>query len=168
MLHAYRFNPPGILHPVTVIYELNYGETELKRVEARRSRHLRLGLPFNRPLLRIANALNFNLVKDSVGSKSRGKGLPMLKDVHFGIPSSGVSGGIISLVQGSYEYYQMALMTRSSICALLKAGDALIVLYRLSFLGLDSSVIHLSTFLLIGMSGTCWHSKSGVLCAYQI
>ncbi|KAJ8752047.1 hypothetical protein K2173_001073 [Erythroxylum novogranatense] len=104
-LHAYHFNPPGILHPVTVIYELNYGETELKQVEARRSLHLRLGLPFNRPLLRIANALNFNLVKDSVESKSRHKGPRMLKDVHFGIPSSGVSGGIISLVQGSYEYY---------------------------------------------------------------
>ncbi|KAJ8773270.1 hypothetical protein K2173_028447 [Erythroxylum novogranatense] len=43
-------------------------------VEARRSLHLRLGLPFNRPLLRIANALNFNLVKDSVESKSRRKG----------------------------------------------------------------------------------------------
>ncbi|RVW75161.1 putative Ufm1-specific protease [Vitis vinifera] len=29
----------------------------------------------------------------------------LLRDVHVGIPSSGVSGGVVSLVQGSYEYY---------------------------------------------------------------
>lgn len=29
----------------------------------------------------------------------------MLKDVHLGILNSGVSGGLASLVQGSYEYY---------------------------------------------------------------
>ncbi|XWS37169.1 hypothetical protein CRYUN_Cryun19dG0019700 [Craigia yunnanensis] len=44
-LHPYHFSPPGIAHPITVIYELNYGETEMKQVDARRSLHLRLGLP---------------------------------------------------------------------------------------------------------------------------
>lgn len=103
-LHPYHFSPPGISHPITVIYELNYGETEMKQVDARRSLHLRLGLPFDRPLLRIANALDLS-AKDRSTDTSRRKGASLLKDVHLGIPSSGVSGGTVSLVQGSYEYY---------------------------------------------------------------
>ncbi|XP_016514038.1 putative Ufm1-specific protease isoform X2 [Nicotiana tabacum] len=101
--HPYHFLPPGLLHPITVLYELSYGETELKQVETRRSLHLRLGLPFDRPLLRISNAI------DLVGKKNTGssvqKGSSLLKDAHLGIPCSGVSGGVSSLVQGSYEYY---------------------------------------------------------------
>nr|XP_004299176.2 PREDICTED: probable Ufm1-specific protease isoform X2 [Fragaria vesca subsp. vesca] len=100
-LHPYHFNPPGVLHPITVIYELNYGETEMKQVEVRKSLHVRLGLPCDRPLLRIASALDFSgLRNDPIR-----KGTTLLKDVHIGIPSSGVSGGSVSLVQGSYEYY---------------------------------------------------------------
>ncbi|KAJ4835741.1 hypothetical protein Tsubulata_048854 [Turnera subulata] len=30
-LRPYHYNPPGLLHPITVVYELNYGETELKQ-----------------------------------------------------------------------------------------------------------------------------------------
>ncbi|XVF54605.1 hypothetical protein PTKIN_Ptkin05aG0195100 [Pterospermum kingtungense] len=103
-LHPYHFSPPGISHPITVIYELNYGETEMKQVDVRRSLHLRLGLPFDRPLLRIVNALYLSK-KDHSTDSSRRKGTSLLKDVHLGIPSSGVSGGTVSLVQGSYEYY---------------------------------------------------------------
>ncbi|KAL3342764.1 hypothetical protein AABB24_026681 [Solanum stoloniferum] len=102
-LQPYHFLPPGILHPITALYELGYGETELKQVETRRSLHLRLGLPFDRPLLRISNAI------DIVGKKHSSslvqKGSSFLKDVHLTIPSSGVSGGVASLVQGSYQYY---------------------------------------------------------------
>ncbi|KAM2820206.1 hypothetical protein PS2_038532 [Malus domestica] len=104
-LHPYHFSPPGVLHPITVVYELNYGETEMKQVEVRKSLHLRLGLPFDRPLLRIANALDFSTSSDVVRSDAKWKGSSLLKDVHVGIPSSGVSGGSVSLVQGSYEYY---------------------------------------------------------------
>ncbi|WCJ36184.1 Ufm1-specific protease 2 [Euphorbia peplus] len=104
-LRCYHFNPPGLLHPITVIYELNYGETEVKQVEIRRALHMRLGLPFDRPLLRVANALDFSATKDISGRNSRRKGYSLLKDVHIGIPNSGVSGGIVSLVQGSYEYH---------------------------------------------------------------
>ncbi|KAH7858264.1 hypothetical protein Vadar_021831 [Vaccinium darrowii] len=103
-LHPYHFSPPGFLHPVTVIYELRYGETEMKQVEARRSLHLRLGLPFDRPLLRIANAINLSTTS-SARRHSTWKGSPLLKDVHLGIPSSGVSGGVVSMIQGSYEYH---------------------------------------------------------------
>nr|POE64035.1 putative ufm1-specific protease [Quercus suber] len=104
-LHPYHFNPPGVLHPITVIYELNYGETEMKQVEIRKSLHLRLGLPFDRPLLRIANVLDLSTTNVGGRSDSIRKGSTFLKDVHIGIPSSGVSGGSMSLVQGSYEYY---------------------------------------------------------------
>lgn len=104
-LLPYHFIPSGFLHPVTAIYELSYGETELKQVEVRRSLHQRLGLPFDRPLLRIANAINFSSTKDNTKDKSYLKGSSLLKNVHRDIPSSGVSGGIASLIQGSYEYY---------------------------------------------------------------
>ncbi|CAN1136560.1 Probable Ufm1-specific protease [Linum perenne] len=104
-LRPYHFNPPGLLQPITVIYELNYGETEMNQVEVRKSLHWRLGLPVDRPLLRIANALNFSSVKDNAAKNFGRKGTSLLKDVHVGIPVSGVSGGVTSLVQGSYEYY---------------------------------------------------------------
>lgn len=103
-LHPYHFCPPGFLHPVTVFYELTYGETEMQQVEFRKSLHLRLGLPYDRPLLRIANALNLSKFKD-IGDDTVQKGTYLLKDVHVGIPTSGVSGGVASLVQGSYEYH---------------------------------------------------------------
>lgn len=128
-LRPYHLNPPGVLHPFTVFYELSFGETELKQgmlftcldwkitewgvycvvhgglqggihlfkffafatipdvnewywfinsfllsaVEVRRSLHSRLGLPYDRPLLRIANALDFSRSKSS-GSESLQKG----------------------------------------------------------------------------------------------
>ncbi|KAG2399241.1 Ufm1-specific protease [Vigna angularis] len=100
----YHFSPSGILHPITVFYELSFGETEMKQVEVRRSLHSRLGLPYDRPLLRISNALDFSKVKSN-GMISLQKGSTLLRDVHFGIPSSGVTGGTVSLVQGSYEYF---------------------------------------------------------------
>lgn len=103
-LKCYHFSPPGILHPVTVFYELSFGETEMKQVEVRRSLHSRLGLPYDRPLLRIANALDFSKLKNS-GIVSLQKGSALLRDVHIGIPSSGITGGTVSLVQGSYEYF---------------------------------------------------------------
>ncbi|KAK8929050.1 putative Ufm1-specific protease [Platanthera zijinensis] len=104
-LQAYHFLPPGILHPITAVYELTYGEREVEQSEKRRSLHSRLGLPLDRPLLLIANAL-------TCGRKSNNflrNGYPYLKNVHTQIPSSGVSGGVISLVDGSYEYYHYLL-----------------------------------------------------------
>lgn len=103
-LKSYHFSPPGILHPITVFYELSFGETEMKQVEVRRSLHSRLGLPYDRPLLRISNALDFSKLKNN-DIVSLQKGSMLLKDVHTGIPSSGVTGGTVSLVQGSYEYF---------------------------------------------------------------
>lgn len=45
----------------------------LSAVEVRRSLHSRLGLPYDRPLLRIANALDFSKLKNS-GTISLQKG----------------------------------------------------------------------------------------------
>ncbi|KAF6176990.1 hypothetical protein GIB67_027790 [Kingdonia uniflora] len=104
-LRPYHFCPPGVLNPVTVIYELNYGETEMKQVEIRRSLHLKLGLPLDRPLLLISNSLTFATNKGTLGSNSTRKVSTLLKDVHADALSSGVSGGLISVVDGSYEYY---------------------------------------------------------------
>ncbi|QHO16194.1 Tobamovirus multiplication protein [Arachis hypogaea] len=36
---------------------------------------------------------------------SKNNGSTLLRDVHIGIPNSGVSGGSVSLVQGCYEYF---------------------------------------------------------------
>lgn len=107
-LCPYHFLPPGILHPITAIYELRYGETEVKQSEIRKSLHSRLGLPLDRPLLRVANALSFGS-KGIIGGNSTWNGCPLLRDVHTEIPSSGVFGGIISLIDGSYEYYHYLL-----------------------------------------------------------
>lgn len=43
-------------------------------VEVRRSLHLRLGLPFDRPLLRIVNAISLSRTKDNSMGNSTQKG----------------------------------------------------------------------------------------------
>ncbi|KAJ3671714.1 hypothetical protein LUZ60_007793 [Juncus effusus] len=103
-LCAYHFLPSGLLIPITAIYDLKYGELEEKQSELRKSLHLRLGLPLDRPLLRMANALNFGS-KDKKGGKISRDGSSLLRDVHLEIPKSGVSGGVMSIIDGSYEYY---------------------------------------------------------------
>ncbi|KQJ91629.2 hypothetical protein BRADI_4g39067v3 [Brachypodium distachyon] len=103
-LCPYHFIPPGLLIPVTAIYDTRYGEIEEKQSELRRNLHCRLGLPLDRPLLRISNAVTFDGIGGRDKSSSR-NGSSLLRDVHREIPSSGVSGGIVSLIDGSYEYY---------------------------------------------------------------
>ncbi|KAJ3701688.1 hypothetical protein LUZ61_005393 [Rhynchospora tenuis] len=104
-LCPYHFHPTGFLIPVTAIYDLKYGEMEEKQGELRKSLHLRLGLPLDRPLMRIANALKFGH-KDKRGSNATRDGSSsLLRNVHFEVPASGVSGGVLSLTEGSYEYY---------------------------------------------------------------
>ncbi|KAK1295125.1 putative Ufm1-specific protease [Acorus calamus] len=74
-LCPYHFYPPRITHPITAIYELSYGERELRQAEIRKFLHSRLGLPLDRPLLLIANSLNFG----NKGSNSTEHGSPLLK-----------------------------------------------------------------------------------------
>lgn len=77
---------------------------------ARTQLHLLLGLPTNRPLLRVASALDFAAPAGSAaegGSGSSGGGVGgrlLLADVHAGLAPSAV-GGSVHLVQGSYDYH---------------------------------------------------------------
>ena len=59
-------------------------------------------MPPDRPLLRTCNALGEGA--DAAG----GVGTPipgLLRDVHVGLPPSGLKNGRVSLLQGSYEYF---------------------------------------------------------------
>ncbi|KAH7404682.1 hypothetical protein KP509_15G037900 [Ceratopteris richardii] len=101
-LCSYVFCPPGFAHPISCIYNLNYGESEFKTVEWRKLLHQRLSLPMDRPLLRRANALSFT--QNEFGAQKQGT--QRLSNVHVNMPtSSGVVGGQCSLIHGSYEYY---------------------------------------------------------------
>ncbi|KAG2628779.1 hypothetical protein PVAP13_3KG412900 [Panicum virgatum] len=70
-LCPYHFIPPGLHIPVTTIYDTRYGEIEEKQSELRKELHIRLGLPLDRPLLRISNALTFGGMGKRVKSTSR-------------------------------------------------------------------------------------------------
>eukprot|EP00743_Colponemidia_sp_Colp-15_P003545 GILK01003826.1.p1 GENE.GILK01003826.1~~GILK01003826.1.p1 ORF type:complete len:638 (-),score=106.95 GILK01003826.1:70-1932(-) len=101
-LCAFQFQPEGIPHTLTAIYPLDHKFTEIGDAEhpvlltERRLLHQRIGLPMNRPLIRVSNAIPLHPSTDrSV----------RLKDVHVGLPPSGVVDGTQYLVQGSYLYF---------------------------------------------------------------
>ncbi|XLR34687.1 hypothetical protein S83_062587, partial [Arachis hypogaea] len=90
-IKPYHFTLPHVLHPITVFYELSFGETEMKQVEIRRSLHTRVGLPFDRPLLKIANALDFSKLKiGGLGSQQKGNKFNFTQGCTVGISNSGV------------------------------------------------------------------------------
>eukprot|EP00887_Chlorella_sp_A99_P003427 scaffold7.g3427.t1 len=100
-LRAMHFWPPGAAHHVTVVYPLPTpaSDAEEAALAGRRAAlHALLGLPPNRPLLRVAHAAALDGAPDS------GAGSGRLADVHEGLPPSGV-GGSVHLVHGSYDYY---------------------------------------------------------------
>ncbi len=81
--------------------------------------HSLLGLPSNRPLLRVANALELSPAGGAGGAAAAGAGgpggsgsgggggvggKPRLAGVHAGLAPSGV-GGSVHLVQGTYDYH---------------------------------------------------------------
>ncbi|GBG86739.1 hypothetical protein CBR_g41805 [Chara braunii] len=105
---AFHFCPPGFPHPITVVYSLSRGEAEMSAVNVRKALHARLGLPI-RPLLRVANALSFSpeVVVEiaSSSSSAAASSCGRLRDVHVGLPPSGIPGGQSSIIDGSYEYY---------------------------------------------------------------
>ncbi|CAA6659621.1 unnamed protein product [Spirodela intermedia] len=94
---------PGLVDQLFKLKEIISPKLSTKHPQVIRTLHLRLGLPVDRPLLLIANSLNFTCTTS--GRDSIRNGCTLLKDVHTNIPSSGVSGGLMSLIQGSYEYY---------------------------------------------------------------
>jgi len=69
----------------------------------REAAHRRLGLPIDQPLLRTCNALGEHSSAASVGGGTPIPGL--LRDVHIGLPPSGLRNGRAALVTGTYEYF---------------------------------------------------------------
>ncbi|CAI5473383.1 unnamed protein product [Closterium sp. Yama58-4] len=103
---AYHLLLPSFPHPLTVIYPLTYGEGQQSLVDMRLTLHHRLGLPLDRPMLRIASSLSFSAPTAAPdANQASSKGL-RLWDVHVGLPRLPHSAGSKQyLVQGSYEYY---------------------------------------------------------------
>lgn len=62
------------------------------------------GLPGDRPLLRLANALPLAPPAAEEGGDSL-SATGRLSDVHVGLPPSGVAGGSVHLISGSYDYH---------------------------------------------------------------
>eukprot|EP00899_Mesostigma_viride_P025873 jgi/Mesvir1/6470/Mv19545-RA.1 len=104
VVRGVHFLPPGYPHPVTCVYPLGADGSEA-HLGARRMRlHKLLGLPLDRPLLRLANAVI--AVGAGLGDDIINEGpCKRLRNVHEGLPKSFVKGGTEYLVDGAYEYY---------------------------------------------------------------
>jgi Ufm1-specific protease 2 len=72
------------------------------------------GLPLDRPLLRIANAVDFSAAPPEERHTKR------LRQVHEGLPDSGVRDGSLHMVDGAYDYYHY-MQARSRVSATLSA-----------------------------------------------
>jgi hypothetical protein len=123
-LRALHFLPPGLAHHVTAVYPLPRAATEGDEAALQRRRaalHAALGLPADRPLLRLANAVDPGGAAGPSGASSQQaqqQAQRRLVDVHLGLLPSGVAGGSVHLVQGSYEYFHyMQDRTDDSGCA---------------------------------------------------
>lgn len=83
---------------------------ESDREELRQERwvlHTRLGLPLNRPVFRSTKALRLGEEAAAAAAhhSAANQQQRRLRDVHIGLPPSGVTGGTPHVVDGSYDYY---------------------------------------------------------------
>jgi hypothetical protein len=125
--HFMHFAPPWCAHLVTVAYpgargQVDDSETSIAALRA--GYHERLGLPLDRPVLRstygsLAVRDRDNNRDDSGGGGGGGGGgsgggaqevsrkgwSRHLRNVHEGLPPTGVADGTLSIVHGEYEYY---------------------------------------------------------------
>lgn len=107
-LRALHFFPPGLAHHVTIVYPLPTPciEADEAALTGRRAAlHALLGLPADRPMLRVANAVQPGSAAGRQGEGGATQQAKRLSDVHVGAAPSGVPGGQVHLVQGSYDYY---------------------------------------------------------------
>ena len=117
-LQSFHFCPEPLTTPLTITHVMKSSNLSFTdTVESRRILHERHGLPVDKPLLRVSCAETFLEMSvnsetgensdDDVDSPMRaiktvdGK----LVNVHTAIKKSGVAGGKLFLVQGSYAYY---------------------------------------------------------------
>lgn len=116
---AHHFKPPGFSHYITVCYpqlSTDAEATEAKLLPHRRRLHQLMGLPEDRPALRLAQAIEFgSLLEERAAAKdascaSPGQVQVRLRDVHALLAVPGI-GGTTHLVDGSYEYYHYLQVT---------------------------------------------------------
>lgn len=89
---------PPAFHAEYLLPAAGADATEASARPARAALHARLGLPTDRPLLRTANAL-------APAGAPPALRATRLVNVHEHCPQSGVKGGMLAVVRGSYEYY---------------------------------------------------------------
>jgi hypothetical protein len=101
---AHHFLPPGYSHYVTVLYPTLSPDPELAEAKLKDRRlqlHKLLGLPIDRPALRLANVADpAALGQDAQQQDSSGR----LLDVHLTLPEPPL-GGTSYTIDGSYGYY---------------------------------------------------------------
>ncbi|KAL6054421.1 Ufm1-specific protease 2 [Balamuthia mandrillaris] len=95
---ALHFQPYDLPHLITLIYPMENSTsfTEDHLMDLRQSLHQTFLLPMDRPLLRTVNALTLILTENTQAR---------LCNVHKVLGESGVQGGTMHLIHGSYEYY---------------------------------------------------------------
>jgi len=111
-LRALHFSPPGFsAHHLTLVYPLACPciEADESALQSRRAAlHAMLGLPTDRPLLRVANSISFSNTtsnnKENANITNSSK-QTRLQNVHLSLSGSGVKGGTQHLVRGTYDYY---------------------------------------------------------------
>jgi hypothetical protein len=84
----------------------------------RQALHDRFGLPANRPLLRLNNAVD---PRSAVGPPQSlpGARAARLQDVHVGLNPPPVAGGTVHMIEGSYDYHhymQVCVTPGSYVC----------------------------------------------------
>lgn len=67
--------------------------------------HQRLGLPANRPLLRLANAVDPTSSQAGLQQGAPTGKPTRLQHVHHGIAGPAVQGGSIHMIHGDYDYH---------------------------------------------------------------
>ena len=76
---------------------------------------MRLGLPLDRPLLRLNNAYDPRSVTEPPQGVSGGKAT-RLQNVHVGISPSPISGGTLHIIEGSYDYHHYMQVCLAAVC----------------------------------------------------
>ncbi len=109
-------NTDNAVH-VHVTQSVILGQIHLS-IFCRQALHDRFGLPANKPLLRLNNAVD---PRSAVGPPQSlpGARAARLQDVHVGIDTPPVAGGTVHMIEGSYDYHhymQVCVTPDSHLC----------------------------------------------------
>ena len=101
----------------------------------RQALHERLGLPSNRPLLRLNNAVDPQVPQGGPQALPGGS-TARLQDVHVGISPPQVPAGTVHMIEGSYDYHQYMQVSSCRLASCL--------LYRLVYTCDTDTITHMS------------------------